>query len=100
MKSIAVALFHLLLVVSTASHGWLGHLGAGSKSYKGNEPVQQTPIAAPSVIRQIVNNLPVKDTNSPDLTYGRSALPALVATAAAGDTLLFNCRNIVLCMLV
>ncbi|KAJ6471899.1 glycosyl hydrolase family 61-domain-containing protein [Mycena sanguinolenta] len=83
------ALFFLSLVASSAAHGWLHQLDIGNDQYNGNEPIEQTPNPAASVIRQIANNLPVKDTTSSDLTCGRSALgPAsLVATAAAGDSL-------------
>ncbi|KAF8210960.1 glycosyl hydrolase family 61-domain-containing protein [Mycena galopus ATCC 62051] len=91
MKSFTATIFYMSLVASTAAHGWIGSLTVGSKSFKGNEPVEQTPNGVPSVIRQIANNLPVKDTTSSDLTCGRSALPAaLVATASAGDTLLVD----------
>ncbi|KAF7371178.1 hypothetical protein MSAN_00753300 [Mycena sanguinolenta] len=83
------ALLFLSLVSSAAAHGWLSILKIGNHQYNGNEPIEQTPHPAASVIRQIANNLPVKDTTSSDLTCGRSALgPAsLVATAAAGDSL-------------
>ncbi|KAF7345557.1 hypothetical protein MVEN_01574400 [Mycena venus] len=96
MKSFtASTLFALSLAASTAAHGWMGTLTVGGKAYKGNEPVEQTPNGAPSVIRQIANNLPVKDTTSPDLTCGRSAKPAaLTATAAPGDTLQIDWRTL------
>jgi hypothetical protein len=91
MKSSAAVLFSLSLIVSTAAHGWVGTLTIGSKSYKGNQPAEQVPNGAPSVVRQIANNLPVKDTTSPDLTCGRNAQRgALVASAAAGDTVLLD----------
>ncbi|KAJ7919688.1 glycosyl hydrolase family 61-domain-containing protein [Mycena leptocephala] len=91
MKSSAAVIFSLSLIVSTAAHGWVGTLTIGSKSYKGNQPAEQVPNGAPSVVRQIANNLPVKDTTSPDLTCGRNAQRgALVASAAAGDTVLLD----------
>jgi hypothetical protein len=91
MKSFAAVLFPLSLIASTAAHGWVGKINVAGKPYTGNEPVEQVPNGAPSAIRQIANNLPVKDTTLAELTCGRAAAPAaLVATAKAGDTLLLN----------
>ncbi|KAK7031812.1 glycosyl hydrolase family 61-domain-containing protein [Favolaschia claudopus] len=91
MKSFTAALFTASLATSVVAHGWVGKLTVNGKAFKGNEPTEQTPNGAPSVVRQIANNLPVKDTTSPDITCGRSAKPAaLVATAAPGDKLQFN----------
>ncbi|KAJ7230015.1 glycoside hydrolase family 61 protein [Mycena pura] len=88
MKSFAAALFSASLIASAAAHGWIGELTIAGKGYKGNEPTEETPNGAPSVIRQIENNLPVKDTTSSELTCGRNAKPAaLVATVAAGATI-------------
>ncbi|KAK7030536.1 glycosyl hydrolase family 61-domain-containing protein [Favolaschia claudopus] len=79
MKSFTAALFTVSLATSVVAHGWFGKL----------TPTEQTPNGAPSVVRQIANNLPVKDTTSPDLTCGRSAKPAALLqfnwnTLAAG----------------
>ncbi|KAJ7034078.1 glycoside hydrolase family 61 protein, partial [Mycena alexandri] len=84
-------LFSASLIASAAAHGWVGTFTVNGKNYAGNEPVEQTPHGIPSVIRQIANNLPVKDVSSTDLICGRSALPAAnVATVPAGATMLFD----------
>ncbi|KAJ7762634.1 glycoside hydrolase family 61 protein [Mycena metata] len=91
MKSAAVTLFSASLIASAAAHGWVGTLTVNGKKYIGNKPVEQTPHGVPSVVRQISNNLPVKDVTSPALICGRSALPAAdVATVPAGATMLFD----------
>ncbi|KAJ7239195.1 glycosyl hydrolase family 61-domain-containing protein [Mycena haematopus] len=91
MKCAASILFSASLIASAVAHGWVGRLTIAGKVYKGNQPLEQVPNGAPSVVRQISNNLPVKDASLPDLTCGRNAKPAaLVAPAAPGDTLLMD----------
>nr|GAT49585.1 predicted protein [Mycena chlorophos] len=60
------------------------------KLFTGPKPAEQLPTPPPSAIRQIANNLPVKDVSSPALTCGLHAnvRPATeVATIPAGSTL-------------
>ncbi|KAJ6580736.1 glycosyl hydrolase family 61-domain-containing protein [Mycena capillaripes] len=91
MKSFAAILFSLSLISSTVAHGWLGTLTIAGKAYTGNKPVEEVGKGAPSVVRQIANNLPVKDLTLAEITCGRDATPAaLVASAAPGDTLLLD----------
>ncbi|KAJ7090806.1 glycosyl hydrolase family 61-domain-containing protein [Mycena belliarum] len=91
MKFATAILFSASLVASAAAHGWVGTLTVGGKAYKGNKPVEETPKGAPSVVRQIANNLPVKDLTSNEIICGRDAKPAaLSATAAAGDKILLD----------
>ncbi|KAJ6573452.1 glycosyl hydrolase family 61-domain-containing protein [Mycena vulgaris] len=91
MKSAAAILFSASLIASAAAHGWVGTVTAGGKDYKGNKPVEETPKGAPSVVRQIMNNSPVKDLGLDEIICGRNAQPAaLMATAAAGDTILLD----------
>jgi hypothetical protein len=91
MKCSAAVVFSVSLVTSVVGHGWVGTLHVGGKAYKGNQPLEQAPNGAPSVVRQIANNLPVKDVSLPDLTCGRSAKPAMLAAATQpGDTVLIN----------
>ncbi|KAJ7828029.1 glycosyl hydrolase family 61-domain-containing protein [Mycena olivaceomarginata] len=91
MKCSASVLFSVSLVTSVVGHGWVGTLHVGGKAYKGNQPLEQAPNGAPSVVRQIANNLPVKDVSLPDLTCGRSAKPAMLAAATQpGDIVLIN----------
>ncbi|KAJ7140791.1 glycosyl hydrolase family 61-domain-containing protein [Mycena epipterygia] len=87
MKSAFATLFSASLIASAAAHGWIGKMTINGKAYKGNEPVEETPVGAPSAIRQIANNLPVKDLTLPELICGRAALAgSVVATAPAGAT--------------
>ncbi|KAF8170821.1 glycosyl hydrolase family 61-domain-containing protein [Mycena galopus ATCC 62051] len=91
MKCATSVLFSTSLVASVVAHGWVGILTIAGEAYKGNQPLEQVPNGAPSVVRQIANNLPVKDVSLPELTCGRSAQPAaLVAPAKPGDTLLMH----------
>ncbi|KAF7358058.1 hypothetical protein MVEN_00853300 [Mycena venus] len=91
MKCAASTLFSLSLMASVAAHGWVGTLTVAGKAYKGNQSLEQVAHGAPSVVRQVANNLPIKDLSSRDLACGRTAKPAvLVATAVPGDTLLVD----------
>ncbi|KAJ7622097.1 glycosyl hydrolase family 61-domain-containing protein [Roridomyces roridus] len=91
MKSAATLLFSASLIASVAAHGWIGKITIGGKAYTGNKPTIFQPTANPSVVRQIADNLPVKDVTSAELTCGRTAQPGkLVATAAPGDQVLVN----------
>ncbi|KAJ7057592.1 glycosyl hydrolase family 61-domain-containing protein [Mycena amicta] len=86
-------LLHVLpLASSVAAHGWIGSVrvasGSTNKLFTGPKPTEESPSPPSSIIRQIANNLPVKDTTSAELTCGRSATPASqVASVAAGSTL-------------
>ncbi|KAJ6483978.1 glycoside hydrolase family 61 protein [Mycena sanguinolenta] len=89
MKCATSIFFSASLIASVMAHGWVGTLTIAGKAYKGNQPLEQAPNGAPSVVRQISDNLPVKDVSLPDLTCGRNAKPAaLVAPATPGDILL------------
>ncbi|KAJ7502627.1 glycosyl hydrolase family 61-domain-containing protein [Mycena galericulata] len=91
MKSAVAVLFSVSLIASASAHGWVGTLTVAGKAYKGNEPVQFQPKATASVVRQIADNMPVKDVIQNDIICGRNAQPgALMATAAAGDTILVD----------
>ncbi|KAJ7622124.1 glycoside hydrolase, partial [Roridomyces roridus] len=91
MKSAATLLFSASLVASAAAHGWIGKITIGGKAYTGNKPTIFQPTANPSVVRQIADNLPVKDVTSAELTCGRTAQPGkLIATVAPGDQVLVN----------
>ncbi|KAF8170817.1 hypothetical protein K438DRAFT_1773498 [Mycena galopus ATCC 62051] len=58
MKCATSVLFSTPLVASAVAHGWVGTLTiAAGKAYKGNQPLEQVPNGAPSVIRQIASNL-------------------------------------------
>ncbi|KAJ7609384.1 glycoside hydrolase, partial [Mycena polygramma] len=92
--AVAQILFSLSLIASTLAHGWLGTLTVASTSHTGPAPVEQIGISStsstssPSPIRQIANNLPIKDPRSLDLTCGRSAAPATqLAAAKPGDVI-------------
>ncbi|KAJ7681885.1 glycosyl hydrolase family 61-domain-containing protein [Mycena polygramma] len=97
MKTLTAAhiLFSLSLIAPTLAHGWLGTLTVASnkaKAHIGPAPVEQVGVLAPaaSPIRQILNNLPIKDPRSADLACGRgaSAAPATqLARAEAGDVI-------------
>ncbi|KAJ7610422.1 glycosyl hydrolase family 61-domain-containing protein [Roridomyces roridus] len=94
MKSALATLFTASLIASTAAHGWIGEITIGGKVFSGNKPTQLQPSANPSVVRQIVDNQPVKDVTSAELTCGRSAQPAaLVATAKPGDEVLVDWKT-------
>ncbi|KAF7376912.1 hypothetical protein MSAN_00109000 [Mycena sanguinolenta] len=91
MKCATSILFAGSLITSVVAHGWVGTLTIAGKAYKGNQPLEQAPNGAPSVVRQISNNLPVKDVSLLDLTCDRDAKPAaLVAPATPGDALLMD----------
>ncbi|KAJ7689620.1 glycosyl hydrolase family 61-domain-containing protein [Mycena rosella] len=91
MKFTSATLFSASLIASTAAHGWVGTLTVGGKSYTGNKPVEESPKGVSSPIRQIANNLPVKDLTLDEIICGRNALPAAqMATAAPGDTVLLD----------
>ncbi|KAJ7602846.1 glycosyl hydrolase family 61-domain-containing protein, partial [Mycena polygramma] len=81
----------LSLIASTLAHGWLGTLTIASTAHTGPLPVEQigpspSSSSSPSPIRQILNNLPIKDPRSLDLTCGRGAVPGTqLAAAKAGD---------------
>ncbi|KAF7312866.1 hypothetical protein MKEN_00970900 [Mycena kentingensis (nom. inval.)] len=78
------------LVASVSAHGWIDSVKVAStnKVFKGNMPTEETPKGAASAIRQIANNIPVKDLSSDELTCGRDALKASqVATVPAGAKL-------------
>ncbi|KAF8145620.1 hypothetical protein K438DRAFT_1781733 [Mycena galopus ATCC 62051] len=58
MKCATSVLFSTSLVASAVAHGWVGTLTiAAGKAYKGNQPLEQVPTGAPSVIRQIASDL-------------------------------------------
>ncbi|KAJ7159098.1 glycosyl hydrolase family 61-domain-containing protein [Mycena crocata] len=91
MKTFTCTLFSASLIASAAAHGWVGTLTIGNKAYPGNKPTQEQPKGAPSVIRQIADNQPIKDLSSQEIICGRDAKPAaLVAEAAAGSKVLVD----------
>ncbi|KAJ7162373.1 glycoside hydrolase, partial [Mycena filopes] len=81
----------LLMATSATAHGWVSALTANAETpHRGPKPLEQEPQAPPSAIRQITNNLPVKDLTSTDLICGRGAAtrPASqVAVVPAGADL-------------
>ncbi|KAJ7609359.1 glycoside hydrolase family 61 protein [Mycena polygramma] len=92
-------LFPLSLIASTLAHGWLGTLTVASNAHTGPLPVEQIGLSSssssPSPIRQILNNLPIKDPRSLDLTCGRGAAPGTqLAAAKPGDVLRLDWKTL------
>ncbi|KAJ7137266.1 glycosyl hydrolase family 61-domain-containing protein [Mycena filopes] len=80
----------LLMATSAAAHGWVSALTANAETpHRGPKPLEQEAHAPPSAIRQITNNLPVKDLTSTDLACGRGAAarpaPQVVVLPAGAD---------------
>ncbi|KAF7300308.1 hypothetical protein HMN09_00914100 [Mycena chlorophos] len=86
--SLILLVFLAFLSPTVSAHGWIGSMHVAGKLFTGPKPAEQLPNPPPSAIRQIANNLPVKDVSSPALTCGLNSQPASqVATVPAGSTL-------------
>lgn len=90
MKS-TLLIFPLLVPAYVSAHGFVWKLGVNSQTYTGNIP-DATP--APSVIREITTQDPVKGASNPFLTCGQnSTAGSLVADVNPGDALTFDWRS-------
>ena len=85
-------LIPLLFATYASAHGFVYKLGVNTQTYTGNLP-GATP-SAPSVIREISTQDPVKGASNPSLTCGmNSTAGTLVADVMPGDAITFDWRG-------
>ena len=87
----AFLLSPLLVAACADAHGFVYKLGVNTQTYTGPVP-GATP--APSVIREITTQDPVKGASNPSLTCGQnSTAGSLIVDVNPGDSITFDWRN-------
>ena len=91
MPKISSLLIPVLVAASVAAHGFVHQFTVNGKAFIGNVPGANP---APSVIREITSQDPVKGAKNSSVTCGNDSTPgSLIANVNPGDTVTFDWRT-------